>query len=73
MIGLTQGLDAKHLPYFVIAGRESNKEYNLNADEILMLLKDGNVTPISKVAGLHLNTDNIYKYFLLLLPFFSPL
>lgn len=57
-------LDQKLASMLIIEGRESNLAYNKNDDEILIMLKNGEIKPFSDVTDFYLDNTDITKYFL---------
>lgn len=50
--------------YFLIQGRESNTAYTTEKEEILILMKDGRVLPVSMVAGHEISSRIVAKHYL---------
>jgi hypothetical protein len=62
-----QGFATEALPYFVFSGQITNSAYKDGEDKINVLLKDGRIAGLNRVADqLHLSvlTNATHKYFL---------
>ncbi len=52
------------VPYFLLAGKESNSAYTTFKDEIKMLMKNGQVLPWSQVSDHSVQPASVTKYYL---------
>lgn len=59
-----QGIQKKEMPYFFEKGKESNSAYTVSKEEINILLKSGEVKPMSKVTNHGIKGRKFAKYYL---------
>ncbi len=57
-------LDKKLVEELIIEGKESNKVYDINKEQILLMRKSGEVVPASKLMDITIGHQTITKYFI---------
>ena len=63
-ISKTFGPAEAYSRYFLINGQESNTSYQSKKEEILVLMKDGQVVPLSTIPNLMVSTETISQHYL---------
>lgn len=58
------GLPEEGLPYFLISGKETNTSYSSSKNEIRILLKSGEIVPMSKLSDTAIQQRMFTKYYL---------
>ena len=61
----TYGIELDMAKDLIITGEESNKAYDIVNDQIRILRKNGDVTPISQMMDIKLKTQTITKHFII--------
>lgn len=58
------GKEKMYQDYFLISGKESNTSYQSKKEEILVLMKDEAVVPLSNIPNLMVSTERISQHYL---------
>ena len=59
-----ENLPTEGLPYFLITGKETNASYTSSKNEIRILLKSGEIVPMSQLSDTVVQPQMFTKYYL---------